>query len=114
MPPSGIKLDEKVYILDGHHRAAAQILLGEKEINVRVLEIGEEEYNSERADMHKHQRHTKESRDENGVRKHAAPVYSAEERARRDAEADKRRKEIRECGGLREYLELKFKAENMI
>ncbi len=45
--PAGIKVGGDIYLLDGHHRTAAQIALGYKTIKVRAVEVSPEEWEAE-------------------------------------------------------------------
>lgn len=41
--PIGVKIGNEVYLLDGHHRACAQILLGRKTIKMHLIAINEDD-----------------------------------------------------------------------
>ena len=40
----GVKVGEKVYIFDGHHRAAAQILNKKKTIQINIVEVSKSKF----------------------------------------------------------------------
>lgn len=44
--PTGLKVGETVYLLDGHHRVAAQIILGQKKVKIRIVEASQAEWNN--------------------------------------------------------------------
>ena len=46
-PPVGVMIENEFYIVDGHHRTAAQIALGYKTIKVRAVEVSKEEWDAE-------------------------------------------------------------------
>lgn len=46
-PPPCVKVGEDFYLVDGHHRTAAQIALGYKTIKVRAVEVSPEEWEAE-------------------------------------------------------------------
>lgn len=46
--PSAIKVGRDVYLLDGHHRVAAQIINGVKKVKVRLVEVSREEWNQQK------------------------------------------------------------------
>ena len=46
--PSAIKVGRDVYLLDGHHRVAAEIINGEKKVKVRLVEVSREEWNQQK------------------------------------------------------------------
>ena len=41
--PVGIKIGEKIYLLDGHHRASAQIIMGKKTIMMHLITLQEDD-----------------------------------------------------------------------
>lgn len=46
-PAPCVKVGEDFYLVDGHHRTAAQIALGYKTIKVRAVEVSPEEWEAE-------------------------------------------------------------------
>ena len=40
--PMGIKIDDDVYLLDGHHRVSAQILMGRKKVMIHYTVLSQE------------------------------------------------------------------------
>lgn len=43
-PITGVKVEDEVYLCDGHHRVAAQILSNENEIEMDIVSITKEEW----------------------------------------------------------------------
>lgn len=40
--PSGIRMDGKICLIDGHHRVAAQILRGTKKVKIHLIDVDNE------------------------------------------------------------------------
>lgn len=97
--PIGVKVGEEVYIIDGHHRSAAQIALYKK-AKVRVVEIPEEDVQKE---IEKNKKRAEEiTQNQKHPTRFIAKQHDIEETRKKIASYK---------GGLREYIQTKLKEE---